>query len=286
MRKTTLAILCLALSSTLLAQQAMNNDAVIKLVKAGLGEELIVSTINAQAGTYNTSADAIIALKQAGATDKEISAILQKAAGGSAPALAAPAAAPADPDDPNAQHEAGIWVYSDKAPTGAKMVLLEPSVYTQGKMGGVFATAMTYGIAKAKIKAVLNGAHANAKFTDPGVVFYFYFEESAPGLSQASSPFSGTTTPNEYSLVKFDVKDKTRETVVGKFSAWGGTGGVDDKASVTFTHTKLRPGVYKVAPNAPLPKGEYGFLSGGAGAASPMGASVSPANKVFDFSVQ
>ena len=46
MRKSFLAVLLLASCSLLAAQQAMNNDSVIKLVKAGLSDDLIVTTIN------------------------------------------------------------------------------------------------------------------------------------------------------------------------------------------------------------------------------------------------
>jgi S1-C subfamily serine protease len=57
----------------------MNNDAVIKLVKAGLSDDLIISTINASAGNYDMSADGLIALKNAGANEKVITAIVGKA---------------------------------------------------------------------------------------------------------------------------------------------------------------------------------------------------------------
>ena len=57
MRKSLIALVFLAFCSFIVAQQALNNDAVIKLVKAGLSDDLIVSTINASPGTYNTSAD-------------------------------------------------------------------------------------------------------------------------------------------------------------------------------------------------------------------------------------
>lgn len=86
MRKKILAIAFLAICPLLFAQQALNNDAVIKLVKAGLSDDLIVTTINASAGTYDTSADGIIALKTAGVSDKVVSAIVAKASAASQPA--------------------------------------------------------------------------------------------------------------------------------------------------------------------------------------------------------
>ena len=88
MRKSFLAVLLLASCSLLAAQQVMNNDSVIKLVKAGLSDDLIVTTINCSPGAYDTSADAIIALKTAGASDKVIAAIIAKTAAPAAPAPA------------------------------------------------------------------------------------------------------------------------------------------------------------------------------------------------------
>ena len=89
MRKSFIALVFLAFCPLLVAQQALNNDAVIKLVKAGLSDDLIVSTVNAQAGIYDTSTDGLIALKTAGVSDRVVAAIVGKAS-----AVAAAAAAP------------------------------------------------------------------------------------------------------------------------------------------------------------------------------------------------
>jgi len=164
---------------------------------------------------------------------------------------------------------------------GMHMVMLEPTVYSQGKSGGVFKSAMTYGIAKMKWKAVVRGAHANVRSSDNKMAFYFYFEESNAGLSHAS--FGGTTTPNEFTLLKFDEKKDSRETVVMQGNAFGASSGTDEKANTGFALTKLRPGVYKVVPSTPLKPGEYCFLSSlGVGA---FGAGSAGASRLFDFAV-
>ena len=109
MRKVLFALLLLAFCPLLFAQQALNNDAVIKLVKAGLSDDLIVSTINAQAGTYDTSTDGLIALKTAGVSDKVVSAMVAKAAAPAATStppptpVAIPAVAPLAAAQPPAQ---------------------------------------------------------------------------------------------------------------------------------------------------------------------------------------
>jgi hypothetical protein len=81
MRKCSIAVLLLSWSSLLIAQQIMTNDSIVKLAKAGLSDELIVSTINASPGKFDVTTDGIIALKHGGVSDKVVSVILLKAIG-------------------------------------------------------------------------------------------------------------------------------------------------------------------------------------------------------------
>jgi hypothetical protein len=274
MRKTILTVALLVICPLLFAQQALNNDSVIKLVKAGLSDDLIVTTVNAQAGTYDTSTDGLIALKAAGVSDNVVSAIVQKAAA-TPPTVTQLSSMPAtaDPDDPAAPHDAGIYVYDEKA-ANHKMTMLEPTLYDQSKVEGLLAAVFSYGIAASKIKdvSVIRNAHANVRVSDPSASFYFYFERLDAGLSDVSGLFGGTSTPNEYSLLRLDVKKDSRETVTSS----GFSGGTDEKANVAFTYIRLQPGIYKVTPNAPLPTGEYAFV---------LPAGVIGSSHVFDFGV-
>lgn len=79
MLRNWLVVSLLVFCSVLVAQQTLNNDAIVKMVQAGLSDDLIVTTINSQAGSYDASTDGIIALKKAGVSDKVVSAIVQKA---------------------------------------------------------------------------------------------------------------------------------------------------------------------------------------------------------------
>jgi len=287
MRNRLLILVAVLAMPAAFAQQTLNNAAIVKMTKAGLSDSIVVSAIQSSPGQFNTSTDSLIALKQAGVDDTVIAAIFAKNSGASlAAGSATPTPSPANPDDPNASHEAGIYIYDTKA-ADHKMSELEPSVYSQGKTGGQFASAYTYGIVKAKTKAVIRSAHSNARVTDPNVSFYFYFEKTSSGLGNASSPYGGTsTTPNEFTLLRFDVKGDTRETTIGKFSAYGSQSGNDEKAMVPFAFEKIRPGVYKVTPKAPLQQGEYGFVSA---SGTPMvgffGAAAASGAHVFDFGV-
>jgi hypothetical protein len=73
-----LAVAFLA-SPLLAAQLSPRNDDIIKMVKARLGEDLIITVINASPGYYDTSTNGLAALKSAGVSDKVFSAIVQRA---------------------------------------------------------------------------------------------------------------------------------------------------------------------------------------------------------------
>ncbi len=99
MRKILAVFLPLTFCIIAFAQQSMSNDSVIKMVKAGLSDEIVVSTINASPGQYTTTPDALIALKQAGVSEKVIAAIMAK----NSPAPAPPADAVAGAQDSSQQ---------------------------------------------------------------------------------------------------------------------------------------------------------------------------------------
>ena len=75
------------------SQATLTNDSIIKMVKAGLSEDIVLGSIRSQPGKYSTGADDLIALKSAGVGDKIIAAMLN-GGGGAAPAAAPAAGAP------------------------------------------------------------------------------------------------------------------------------------------------------------------------------------------------
>jgi len=104
MRNLLVASLLCGIALTLSAQQSVApppkpaNDApanaeVLKLLRAGMSESVVLNKIRATTDKFDTSADALVALKQAGANDAELSAMLAQ---GASPAAQQPAAAPAD----------------------------------------------------------------------------------------------------------------------------------------------------------------------------------------------
>src|SRR3989442_8376872 len=85
-------LLTLALAVCLYAQEVLNNATILKLVKAGIGEDTIVGMVNQQQGRYVLSADDVIALKTAGVSDKIIAAMVVRnnATSGQPPTPTAP----------------------------------------------------------------------------------------------------------------------------------------------------------------------------------------------------
>jgi hypothetical protein len=55
MRKFLVAIAVFAVVPILLAKQTLNNDSVIKMVKMGFPDDMVVNALNRSPGTYDTS---------------------------------------------------------------------------------------------------------------------------------------------------------------------------------------------------------------------------------------
>jgi len=58
------------------APEVLTNETIVKLAKAGLGDEVILGMVNGQPGKYSLDADSVIALKQAGVSNSVISAMM------------------------------------------------------------------------------------------------------------------------------------------------------------------------------------------------------------------
>ncbi|MGD0683021.1 MAG: hypothetical protein ABR990_13345 [Terracidiphilus sp.] len=104
MRNLLAASLLCGIVLTLSAQQtvapppkpvndAPANVAVLKLLQVGMPESVVLDKIHAITDKFDTSIDALVVLKQAGATEAELKAIMAQ---GAAPADTQPAATPAD----------------------------------------------------------------------------------------------------------------------------------------------------------------------------------------------
>ena len=65
--------------SCIFSQETLTNDAIVKMVKAGMSESLILSMVSQQPGNFSKKVNHLIALNQAGISDKIVSAMAAKA---------------------------------------------------------------------------------------------------------------------------------------------------------------------------------------------------------------
>jgi hypothetical protein len=280
MRKYILAVVFLAICPLLIAQQALNNDSIIKLVKAGLSEDLIVTTINGSTGSYDISADGIIALKTAGASDKVIAAIVAKANAplpvATSPIPVAPPPAPtpatADPDDPASPHDPGVYLMTITPEGKRKMVFVD-------RVGAGREKAHR-GFVSASMKAEIPGPRAAVRSTDANPVFYMYFPPDS-GLGGVSG-VNSISSPTQFSLLALEDKKDHRETSVAKVAMFGGISyGNDAKKTSLFNSERIRPYAYKVSVSQSLKSGEYAFLATTNMAGTATGATV----VIYDFGI-
>ena len=238
----------------------MDNSAVIKLQKSGLSEDLIVQTITASPGHYDTSADGLIALKKAGITDKEVGAMLSKNANPNGPApVASMVAAPAAGSSlPTGVDEVGVY-YKDK--NGA-WVEFSPEVVNY-KSGGALKSFASYGIVKQDKNGHLQGSTAKLSVTHPVTVLIYAPEGTAP---------------TEYQLLKLRPNSSSREFR----SETGGvvhTSSGAERDAQEFTATKIGPRLYTFDLDPSLKPGEYGILPPG----SMSSSNAASAGKMYTF---
>jgi hypothetical protein len=267
MRKCLIAILLLAFCSPLIAQQALNNDAIIKLVKAGLSDDLIVTTINASPGSYDASANGLIALKEAKVSDKVVAAIVLKASGtapapapGSSPAPAAAVPAAGATGLPPGIDDVGVY-WKDQS--GAWVAILPEIVNFQSS--GKLKDIASAGIVKGNLNGRIEGSRSRLNATFP-VTFAVYLPE--------------TVEITEYQLLRLHPTADAREFLSAAGGVLHTTAGATRDA-VDFQPQKLAPRLYQITLESSAGKGEYGLLAPGAANSSNKESS----GKIYTVSV-
>jgi hypothetical protein len=256
MRKSLLAVLFLVFASLLTAQQTLNNEGVIKMVKAGLSEDVIAAAVSSSPGTYDTSADGLVALKSAGVGDKVVTAIVTRASAPAVPAVATSAGSTL----PKGIDEVGVY-FKDKS---GNWVALMPEV-VNFKSGGAMKKFMTNGIVKNDINGHIEGKTAKTQVTLP-VVFAVYVSEG--------------TAITEYQLVRLRQQSNSREFRSKTGGVIHESGGAK-RDLVEVQSEKIAPRLYQVTLDSSAGKGEYGLIPPGAYSSANMASG----GKVYSVSV-
>lgn len=150
-RKSWVVFLCFALCAVCFAQQqqqkALTNASVVKMVKAGLSESIIVPIIMNHPGDYTMTPAAVTALKQAGVTSNELAAM----------AMEGTTVAVSGQPQSNAYSNLEIGVYYK---LNGKWTML-PSEQVTWKTGGIFKMIASDGVMKGDVNGLIQG-HASA----------------------------------------------------------------------------------------------------------------------------
>jgi hypothetical protein len=241
-RLALLSLSLLAAPSLLHAQQTLDNAAILKLAKSGLSESLIVQTITASPGHYDTGTDALIALKKAGITDNEVGAMLMKNANPNGPAT--PTATASGPSLPAGVDEIGVYYKDTK--TGS-WVEFKPEIVNY-KSGGVLKSIATDGIVKGDKNGHIPGKSAELALSHPLDILIYAPEGTAP---------------NEYQLLKLRQNSNNREFRSETGGVFHNSGGAD-RDRQDFTATKIGTRLYTFTIGPETKPGEYGILPPGA----------------------
>jgi len=229
---------------------AMTNESVMKMAKAGLGDDLIVETINTQPGTYTTDADALVALKTAGVSDRVITAMINKGRR----QITNVAEKPIELSDVN---EIGVY-YKDH--TG-KWIAIDPEI-VHIKSGGWLKSTATHGIIKEDKNGHLNGRESKLALQTP-IDILIYVPEGV--------------TAAEYDFLRFRINPDNREFRVLTGGVFHSTGGAD-RDEVKFNPVKTAPHTYQFTVEKSVGGGEYGILPPGTG-------NVTNGGKIYTFAI-
>jgi hypothetical protein len=229
---------------------AMNNESVLKMAKAGLGDELIIQTINTQPGQYTTDADALVTLKTAGVSDRVITAMINKGRR----QLTNVTEKPIELSDVN---EIGVY-YKDR--TG-KWIAIEPEI-VHIKSGGFIKSTVTHGIIREDRNGHLNGRESKLALQCP-IELLIYLPE---GISVS-----------EYDFLRFHINSSNREFRVLTGGVFHSTGGAD-RDEVPFKPVKTAPHTYQFTVDQSTGGGEYGLLPPGTG-------NVTNGGKIYTFAI-
>ena len=271
-----LLIFCFSVIQSFAQGEALTNADIIELKKAGFSEKLIISKIESEEGSYKTTTKDMIALKKAGISDAIITAMVKKnpADGTVTTHSEKKDSATADRPKPKINiKESGIFYRNNKG----EIVEVDASIYSAEKASTFFANIA------AKTKASVRGAAANLR-AEPSATFFFTFPQSDKSeLGEQSVIFTKAKSPNEFTLVRFEIIPKKNErsitTAQGNFVD-GVSAGIDEKQVVLFKYRKLKDGQYEVYFDKPLPRGEYAFMY--SGSVKDFGTA---GQKLYDFGV-
>lgn len=236
--------------------EVLTNNTIIKMVKAKLGEDVIINKIKNSKTNFDLSTDGLIMLKEAGISDTIISAMQNPQAG----------QPPAQPSKEMTAVSSAEMLINQSG----KLVEME---YVAGftKILGSSMWAVPFSTPKVRFVIMASGEHAAFRINEKNPVFYTKLH------------------PSDIGLVKFDTDTYNKKPVryvlrVGEMWQTSGQAAGPAQSNIDFDFKKESNRLYKITMKAPLENGEYGIIaSKGDNTGNPWNPSAS--YKIFDFAV-
>jgi len=221
-----LVLLLLPCAAALAEGDTLTNDDVIKMSKAGLGNDVIIAKIDqAQTVDFKLDTDDLIALKEAGVHQDVVSAMLKR--------TTAPAAA----------EGAGGDEY--------------PEVNLVAASGTTRLTSMRG--AHRQFAAPFVGLRHFLEFDGPAAEIRIKDRQPAVQVAVKSNPSA------HWWFVRLDPDDDdpTRGLDLQSAGAWGGAHDfeADEDSVIKSEITEVKPGLWQFKPKKPLKPGEYGLYT-------------------------
>ena len=247
-------------------EEVLTNQSILDMLELGFTNDIIVGKIETSKSSFDTTVDALKALKEKGVGNDIIIAMMHSSK------------VEKDKNEASKVKRTGIFVKVEE-----EFQKIYPTVFS-GSKTNTLGAALSYGLADAKIKSTLSGEQSQNIVSSNSPEFYFYFDYSQTSelsLRATNWWFSVASSPNEFVLVKLKSKRRKREMEIGKVNLYAGNSiGVDEKSIIKFDIEILNDNEFKVTPAWFLEPGEYCFYYQGI---VPVGGYSNQA--VFDFSI-
>jgi len=257
-------------------RKRFTNQDVIEMAKVGLSDDVIITKIRQayEAGTdavsFDTSVDALKALKAANVPDSVIKVMINPAP---PPATVVAGTSPVSVNPNLPPPEVGVY-WRDEG----KFVLVQGQAVTNTKTGGKAGSFFTDGLRNQHWDATIEGHTSKNVVRDRQPIFYLYVPDGDDS--------------SDYQLIKLNKKSDHREFQIGSFGGIrGGKSGVQKDKEVAFHAEHMGIRVYKITLDEALKPGEYAFFMGTgqsntmAGARGGNRSGGSASGRVWDFTV-
>jgi len=254
MKKITLLLLVLTCQFTI-SQEILTNQSIVDLIEMGFGSEVIKSKINSEEANFDTTLKELKRLKNLNVPSDVLALMIDKS---------------------KVVVDAGIF-YS----IGDTVEKIEPNTFS-GTKSSALASAVSYGIAKAKLKSYISGESSKNKVQQSNQTLVFRFETDKSNLVASNWWFTQASSPSDFVLTKLKQKKGDRELVTGSVRGISASTqfGIDTKDTIPFKIEEVAKGIFKVTADKPLGIGEYCMVYQGS---LPAGGYVN--QSIFDFSI-